>query len=440
MVQSNRQAIALISDHADPAGEIGMEEAGGQNVYVRRIGESLAELGWQVDIFTRRSAPEEPAIVEHAPHCRTIRLKAGPEQFVPRNELFAHMPEFLAAFQKFQTKQAIRYPLIHSNYWLSGWVGLQLKHDQNSQLIHTYHSLGAVKYEALQSRPPIAPTRLRLEAELLDRSDCIVATSPQEKEVLSQYYADQGRVEVIPCGTTPNFHSIPKLQARQTLGWSKDKKIALYVGRFDPRKGIETLVRACAQLKNQGYSDLQLVLAGGSSLESLDGAERRRIEALVRELDLGAETLLAGRIPHDSLPWYYSATDVCVIPSYYEPFGMVSIEAIACGTPVIASRVGGLKFSVIPDETGLLVQPRNAEELAQAIERVLEDELWAKKLKKQASSDSHPHFSWKSSAMQLSNLYRYSLARSIMHDQPWNPEVSRLTALDAPAAPVDLVV
>ncbi|MBJ7899950.1 MAG: glycosyltransferase [Cyanobacteria bacterium RI_101] len=439
MVQPNRQAIALISDHADPAGEIGMEEAGGQNVYVRRIGESLAELGWQVDIFTRRSAPDDPAIVEHAPHCRTIRLKAGPEAFVPRNELFAYMPEFLAAFQKFQTKQAIRYPLIHSNYWLSGWVGLQLKQEQNSQLIHTYHSLGAVKYDALQSRPAIAPTRLGIETELLERSDCVVATSPQEKEVLNRYYADQGRVEVIPCGTTPNFHNIPKAQARQNLGWGREKKIVLYVGRFDPRKGIETLVRACAQLKNQGYQHLQLVLAGGSSLESLDGAERRRIEALVRELDLSAETLFAGRIPHDSLPWHYSAADVCVIPSYYEPFGLVSIEAIACGTPVIASRVGGLKFSVIPEETGLLVQPRNVEELAQAIERVLEDELWAKKLKKQANSDSNPRFSWKSSAMQLSNLYRYSLARSIMHDQPWNPEVSRLTALDAPA-PADLVV
>jgi glycosyltransferase involved in cell wall biosynthesis len=430
MAQSNRQSIALISDHADPTGEIGMEEAGGQNVYVRRIGESLAELGWQVDIFTRRAAEDEPMIVEHSPHCRTIRLKAGPEEFVPRNDLFAHMPEFLAGFQHFQNKQAIRYPLVHTNYWLSGWVGLRLKEEQNIQIIHTYHSLGAVKYETMQSRPAIAATRLQLEQELLEKSDCIVATSPQEKEVLDQHFADQGRVEVIPCGTTPNFHSLPQKLAREKLSWAQDKKVVLYVGRFDPRKGIETLVRACAHLKAKGRQDLQLVIAGGSTIEILDGAERRRIESLVRELELGPETLFAGRVPHDYLPWYYSGADVCVVPSYYEPFGLVSIEAIACGTPVIASRVGGLKFSVIPEETGLLVQPRDAEDLALAIERVLSNEAWAEKLKKQASSHNHPRFSWKSSAMQLSNLYRYTLARSIMHDQPWNPEVSRLTALE----------
>jgi glycosyltransferase involved in cell wall biosynthesis len=126
------------------------------------------------------------------------------------------------------------------------------------------------------------------------------------------------------------------------------------------------------------------------------------------------------------LPWYYSAADVCVIPSYYEPFGLVAIEAIACGTPVIASKVGGLRFTINPEETGLLVPPRDVEALAQGIERVIGDELWAKKLKKQASHDLNPRFSWQNSAMQLSDLYRYILARSIMHDQPWNPKVSRL--------------
>jgi D-inositol-3-phosphate glycosyltransferase len=154
-----RQAIALISDHGDPAAEIGREEAGGQNVYVRQVGESLAKLGWQVDMFTRKVRPDDATIVQHTPHCRTIRLTAGPEAFVPRDQLMEHMPAFVEAFQKFQAKEGSNYPLIHTNYWLSAWVGLQLKQRSNVQLIHTYHSLGAVKYQTVE-KPASAALRL----------------------------------------------------------------------------------------------------------------------------------------------------------------------------------------------------------------------------------------------------------------------------------------
>ncbi len=429
MTHSERQAIALISDYADPAEEIDMEEAGGQNVYVREMGESLAALGWQVDIFTRKSNPNDANIVQNSPHCRTIRLKAGPEIFIPRERLFDYMPDFLASFQAFQTKYAVRYPLIHTNYWLSAWVGLQLQEKSNVQLIHTYHSLGAVKYENLDHKSAIVATRLALEAEILAKADCIVATSPQEKETLSNLLAETGRIEVIPCGTTPNFHNIPKLVAREKLGWNKQEKILLYVGRFAQRKGIETLVKSCAHLQQKGMENLKLVIVGGSSLDRLDGPERKRIEQLVETLELQDQTHFAGRIDHDWLPWYYSAADVCVIPSYYEPFGLVAIEAIACGTPVVASKVGGLRFTIEPEETGLLVPPKDEIALADAIEKVLADELWSEKLKKQASSGVGQRFSWKNSAMQLSDLYRYILARSIMHEQPWNPKVSRLLTL-----------
>ena len=245
-----RQAIALISEHGDPAAEIGKDAAGGQNVYVRQVGEALAKLGWQVDMFTRKTKPDDAAIVQHSPHCRTIRLVAGPEQFIPRDELFPHMPEFVAAFQAFQSKEGSNYPLVHTNYWMSAWVGLQLKQQSNIQLIHTYHSLGAVKYQTIPSRPAIADTRLAIERQILEQADCIVATSPQEEETLRTLVSNQGYVEVIPCGTDiSNFHTMPKADARAVLGFGSDDAIVLYVGRFDPRKGIETLVRACAQLK-----------------------------------------------------------------------------------------------------------------------------------------------------------------------------------------------
>jgi D-inositol-3-phosphate glycosyltransferase len=423
---SNRQAIALISDHGDPAADIGKEEAGGQNVYVRQVGEALSRLGWQVDMFTRKVHPDDPKIVQHTPHCRTIRLSAGPEEFVPRDQLIDYMPQFVEAFQAFQVKEGNHYPLIHTHYWLSAWVGLQLRRHSNIQLVHTYHSLGAVKYQTTQQRPAIAQTRLAIEKQILEQADCIVATSPQEQQMLRELVSSDGCIEIIPCGTDiSNFRVLPKPEARAKLGLDLNEQVVLYVGRFDPRKGIETLVQAFAQLQKRyaedgvPHSSTRLVIVGGSEQGRTDGYERERIEQLVYSLDIGDQTLFAGQVGHDRLPLYYAAADVCVVPSHYEPFGLVAIEAMACGTPVIASEVGGLKFTVIPDETGLLVPPQNVGAFATAIDRILSNEVWAHKLRKQAVSRVQQTFSWSSIGIQLSDLYRSLLARSISHEHIW---------------------
>lgn len=414
-----RQAIALISEHGDPAAEIGKEEAGGQNVYVRQVGEALAKLGWQVDMFTRKSHAEDPTIVQHSPHCRTIRLKAGPEEFIPRDRLWPHLPQFVEAFRAFQTKEGIHYPLVHTNYWMSGWVGLQLKQQHNIQLIHTYHSLGAVKYQAVAHHPAIAETRLDVERQILEQADTVVATSPQEEEHLRALVSRFGSIQVIPCGTDiSNFHPIPQGEARALLGFPGDRPIVLYVGRFDSRKGIETLVRAMAQLPKQSPLP-QLVVVGGSHADRTDGQEFVRIAKLVQELGLSHQTQFIGQVGHDRLPLYYTAADVCVIPSHYEPFGLVAIEAMACGTPVVASNVGGLKFTVLPEETGLLVPPQDVNAFAGAIGRILENADWAKKLRGQASVRVQQNFSWSGVAIQLSDLYRRLLAQSLI--QPRSP-------------------
>jgi D-inositol-3-phosphate glycosyltransferase len=421
MQDLHRQAIALISDHADPAAEIGLEEAGGQNVYVRHVGENLATLGWQVDMFTRKVHPDDDDIVQHSPHCRTIRLKAGAETYIPRDRLFEHMPEFVKSFQTFQTSQGMHYPLIHTNYWLSAWVGLELQKTSAVQLLHTYHSLGVVKYQSEQNRPDSADRRLQIECEILERANCIVATSPQEAQTLRSQVSTHGRIEMIPCGTdTNNFRLMSKTDARKQLQLNLREQIILYVGRFDPRKGIETLVRACALLKAQGRKNLRLIIVGGSSPQMPDGAERERIEGIVDELGLHSEVMFAGQIGHDILPFYYTAADVCVIPSHYEPFGLVAIEAMACGTPVVASDVGGLKFTIIPEQTGLLVPPQDIVAFADGIHRILFDELWARKMRKQASANVNQRFTWGGVAIQLSELYRQVLAQSIMHEQPRN--------------------
>ncbi len=413
----SRQAIALISEHGDPAAEIGKDTAGGQNVYVRQVGEALAKLGWQVDMFTRKSNPDEATIVEHTPHCRTIRLVAGPETYIPRDRLFEHMPEFVAALEKFQQQQGMYYPLAHTNYWMSGWVGLELKKHQNLQLLHTYHSLGAINYRTVANLPAIAETRLAVERQIVEQAHCIVSTSPQEMADIRNLVSQQGRVEIIPCGTDIDlFQPISRSEAREQLGLNPQAKIVLYVGRFDPHKGIETLVRAYAQLveRSADAQNLRLLIVGDSDPQENDGAERQRIEGIVNSLGLGTSIEFVGMVGQDRLPLYYTAADVCVIPSHYEPFGLVAIEAMACGTPVVASAVGGLKFTVVPEETGLLVPAKDEAAFARAIERILTGDLWAQKMREQAVTRVQDNFSWTGVAVQLSDLYRSLLASSIL--------------------------
>ncbi|HEY9820549.1 MAG TPA: glycosyltransferase family 1 protein [Candidatus Sericytochromatia bacterium] len=402
----NRKHIALISVHGDPAVEIGKEEAGGQNVYVRHVGEALAHQGWHVDMFTRSASAQQPKIVEHGPHCRTIRLIAGPDEFVPRDEIFGYASTFVEEFLKFQQKSGINYSLVHTNYWISSWVGMELKKHQSLKQVHTYHSLGAVKYKSVTTVPMIASTRLAVEKAVLETADRVVATSPQEKEHMRSLVSTKGNVDIIPCGTDiRRFGAINKQKARSVLGIDPDALMVFYVGRFDPRKGIETLVRAVGQSHLRGNKNLKLVIGGGSRPGQSDGKERDRIEKIVAELGMSDITTFPGRLGDDILPAYYAAADVCVVPSHYEPFGLVAIEAMASGTPVVASDVGGLQFTVVPEETGLLAPAQDEAAFAAAIDRILCNPDWRNQLGKQARVRVEEKFSWDGVAHQLSDLY-----------------------------------
>jgi D-inositol-3-phosphate glycosyltransferase len=406
MFSTTRGRIALISVHGDPAVEIGKEEAGGQNVYVRQVGEALAHQGWQVDMFTRSSDAKQPAIVEHHPRCRTIRLKAGPQSFIGRDDLFEYLPAFVDEFLRFQHKHGILYPVIHTNYWLSSWVGMEIKKHQLTKQIHTYHSLGAIKYQSISTIPLIAKTRLSVEKKCLETVDRVVATSPQEEAHMRSLVSTKGNVDIIPCGTdTRAFGTVDRLTARQQLGIAPEEKVVLYVGRFDPRKGIETLVRAIGRAELRDHPGLKLMIAGGSRPGEKDGFERERIEGIVAELGLSDRTVFPGRLDHTQLPAYYAAADVCVVPSHYEPFGLVAIEAMASGTPVVASDVGGLQYTVVPEETGLLAPPQDEAAFAAAIARILTNPSWQKQLGEASRKRVQAHFSWDGVATQLSDLY-----------------------------------
>lgn len=414
MFLTPKNRIALISIDGDPSVEIGQEEAGGQNVYVRQVGFALAHLGWQVDMLTRRSSPNQPAVVQHGVNCRTIRLKAGPPEFIGRDDLFDYLPEFVQEFQAFQLREGLHYSLIHTNYWLSSWVGMKLKKLQPLVQVHTYHSLGAVKYRNVADIPAIATKRLATEKACLETVDRVVATSPQEQEHMRTLVSSQGNIEMIPCGTDiKRYGSIQRSVARQQLGIAPQVKVVLYVGRFDRRKGIETLVQAVAKSSLRGSADLQLFIAGGSHPGHSDGIERLRIEAIVAELGLGDLTVFPGRLDDVTLPVYYAAADVCVVPSHYEPFGLVTIEAMASRIPVVASQVGGLQFTVVPEVTGLLVPPKDDEAFAAAIDRLLMNPAWASQLGETGRQRVEIAFSWESVASRLSQLYTHLLTQAV---------------------------
>jgi len=411
MFLTQKHSIALISVSGDPAAEIGQEEAGGQNVYVRQVGEALSRLGWQVDMFTRRVHPDQAAIVQHSADCRTVRLTAGPTQFIGRDHVFDYLPEFVNQLQAFQEREGLQYPLVHTNYWLSSWVGMMLKRHQPMAQVHTYHSLGAVKYSAVDNIPPIASMRLQVEKTCLETADCIVATSPQEQKHMQLLVSPQGRIEIVPCGVDiDRFGHISRAEARQQLGIASETKMVLYVGRFDPRKGIETLVKACAHSQLRSTGNLKLFIGGGSRPGQSDGMERDRIAGIVQQLDLQDSTVFTGRL-NQELPAYYAAADVVVVPSHYEPFGLVPIEAMASRTPVVASNVGGLQFTVIPELTGLLVPPKDEIGFATAIDRILSNPTWRDELGRTGRQRVEIGFSWNSVASRLSQLYVSLLAR-----------------------------
>ncbi|MEM7725571.1 MAG: glycosyltransferase family 1 protein [Cyanobacteria bacterium P01_A01_bin.45] len=406
MNSRTKQRIALISVHGDPAIEIGKEEAGGQNVYVRHVGEALGHLGWQVDMFTRKVNTKQETIVEHTQNCRTIRLKAGSVDFVPRDDIFDVLPEFVENIEDFQRDNGFTYPLIHTNYWLSSWVGMELKKSQDSRLVHTYHSLGAVKYKATRKVPLIANTRLQVEKEVLETANRVVATSPQEEQHMRELVSSQGNIDVIPCGTDiQRFGHIERQVARKELGLDQEARVVIYVGRFDRRKGIETLVRAVRESQMYGSSNLKLLIAGGSRPGHSDGIERDRIEKIVNELGMRECTTFPGRLSQEELSSYYAAADVCVVPSHYEPFGLVAIEAMASGTPVVASDVGGLQFTVVPEETGLLAPPKDSASFSKAIDRIITDLQFRDQLGQGGKERVKNKFSWDGVAIQLSSLY-----------------------------------
>lgn len=391
--------IALISVHSDPA-----RETGSQNVYVRQLGLALSRLGWQVDMFTRKTSLSQENIVQHNSNCRTVRLTAGALRFVPRQKLIGCLPEFVKQLRQFQQDNRVQYSLIHTNYWLSAWVGIQLKKTQPLKHIHTYHSLGAVKYARTNnSLSNLAKTRLAIEKICLETADLTIATCPQQREHL-RLVSSKGNIEIIPCGTDPHtFGSVARAVARQQLAIEPDVFNILYVGRFGYRQGIKTLLNAVSKSSLHTLGKIKLTLASNSHANNQ--LQKRYIEQSVWDLGIDSFTTFVEPCNREEMASYYAAANVCVVPSYYSSSGMVAIEAMASGTPVIASNVGDLKYVVAAEQTGLLFPSGNTAILSNAIARMINEPEWCAQLGRSARERVEELFTWDDVAQQISEFY-----------------------------------
>ena len=391
--------VAEISVHGCPLRPLGSKDAGGMNLYLRQLSRELGRLEVEVDIFTRWHDPVEPEVMEIGDKARLIHIAAGGQEDVPKTDLYQCLPRFSANLRRFLKREGLAYDVIHSHYWLSGWVAEQVKRALGIPHVATFHTLGLVKNRA---RPEEQEPALRIETEkeVVATADRIIAfTAAERDDLISLYGAEPKRMEVIPCGVDLElFHPLDKGRAREELGLPANLKMLLFVGRLQPFKGIDILLHAVARLDRE---DLRLLVLGGDS--GGDG-EVARLRTLSAELGIEEKLAFFGTVEHTRMPLFYNAADVCVVPSYHESFSLVALEALASGTPVVASRVGGLATIVKDGETGYLIGELSPAAFAERLELLLSDEELRQRMGDAARS-SAMKYAWSVVGRQVLHVY-----------------------------------
>ncbi len=355
--------LAMFSIHSSPIGELGTKNTGGMSVYIRELARELGRRGHGVDIYTRLNGTRSNHILDLNENVRLIHLSAGNNGHVQKSTLYYYLADFLRALEKFKSQQDLRYDLIHSHYWLSGRLGSWLQERWNIPHIVMFHTLGVVKnIVGLADQEP--DLRLATERQLAQTCQRILAPTLMEKQNLIKFYnAADEKIGVVPCGVNLDlFQPEDKQVARQLLGFDKDTPLALFVGRFDPIKGLDRLFKAVAHLRRR--QRLQLVVIGGDGPQT---DEYQNLQRLAQQSGVQEAVTFLGRIEQDQLPPYYSAADALVIPSYYESFGLVGLESLACGTPVVSTRVGAMSAILQNGKAGILVDSADPEPLANSI-------------------------------------------------------------------------
>jgi D-inositol-3-phosphate glycosyltransferase len=399
--------IAVFSMHTSPLAQPGTGDGGGMNVYVRALATALTRAGVECDVYTRAEHGSQPAVVEVERGFRVLHVDAGPRTPVPKHDLPGLVDEFVdASMLRILEREPV--DLLHGNYWLSGAVAHRLKHELDLPLVATFHTLARVKAEA--GVDDDSEHRSRVEHEVIACADLMLASTDDERTQLSSLYdAAIDRIEVVPPGVDHTvFSPGDRNAARQRLGIDAPR-VLLFVGRIQRLKGADLAVRTLAALDDP---KLALVIVGGPSGPDGD-AELARIRALAVELGVAGQIRWVSPRRHERLADFYRAADVCIVPSHSESFGLVALEAAACGTPVVAAGVGGLRSLIDHARTGFLVDGRDPAEYAKPVEQLLSDEIFANEMAADALQRS-TRYSWSMTAGRLRRLYGDLVARGLV--------------------------
>jgi D-inositol-3-phosphate glycosyltransferase len=403
--------IAMISEHASPLAVTGGVDAGGQNVYVAHTARHLAELGYAVDVFTRRDTEDLPDVVDWIPGIRVFHVRAGPAAFVRKESLLPYMAQFARAVideARAAGDRGVPYAICHAHFFMSGLVARRLKQALGIPYVVTFHALGRVRL-LHQTNDEFPAHRCILEQMVIDTADAIVAECPQDQMDLQRHYrTPTSRMRVIPCGFDPDeLQPVDRAKARERLGLPADRPIVLQLGRMVPRKGVDTVIRALGILERRHALRPLLLIVGGES-PTPDPAltpEIGRLQRIAAEERVAADVQFVGQRARSELRYFYSAADVFVTMPWYEPFGITPVEAMACGIPVIGSRVGGIQYSVEDGRTGFLVEARNADALARRLAHVFSNPSIPRLLGKRALRRAWERFTWRDVARALAELY-----------------------------------
>jgi len=404
------QRIALISVHSSPLAPMGGAKTGGMNVYIRELSRELGRQGISIDIFTRRASPMEtlidPSIGENV---RVIYLAAGPLQPQSPDEQYEYLSEFTAKLMAFATLENLRYDIVYSHYWLSGWVAAKLKESWGIRFAHMFHTLGHMKKRIEVNAFYQPDRRIMTELSILQTADRVIAATPAEQAQLRWLYrAGRRQIVVIPPGVnTERFNqALSREAAREILGIPLESNLLLFVGRIEPLKAVDTILEALHVLRDKAPSllrNLHFMIVGGDPHSGRD-REMNRLQDLSVKLGIGQLVSFVGAKEQAELPLYYAAAAAVIMPSDYESFGMVALEAMSSGTPVIASQVGGLQFLVRDQETGFHIPAREPISLAECIIELLTDTLRTEDMGLAASRIAQ-EYAWSGIAERLLTVF-----------------------------------
>ena len=404
-----RKRIAMISEHASPLAALGGVDSGGQNVYVAYLARQLAHRGHAVDVFTRRESADTPTIVDWGPRVRIVHVDAGPPRRVPKEQLLPFMSPFAEWMLDFVDRGSRTYDIVHAHFWTSALAAQRLKIEIGLPFVVTFHALGRVRRLYQGADDGFPAERGALEAQIVESADAVIAECPQDAFDLRVLYgADERRLRQIPCGVDiRRFHPVAPARARGKLGLPIEGPVLLQLGRLVPRKGIDDVIRSLPILRRAYDIDAQLVIVGGDTDEPDEAATPylRTLRAVADGSGVADRVIFTGGKSPSVLRYYYSAADVFVTTPWYEPFGITPLEAMACGTPVIGSAVGGIKHTVVHGETGLLVPPHNPRVIAASAAALLTDSALRARMSRRAMARVRSWFRWRHVARAVDVLY-----------------------------------